>query len=206
MELEMKYAVPDKATCDAIWEDELIRQLADPSSMEKMVMKAVYFDTADRRLSENHMAVRVRHEGDTAFATLKWNGRVSNGFHEREEIHVPAGTEHFIGSPQELFSESDGGKALLELIGDEPLINLLEMRFLRSRCRIAYGSSIMELAIDTGSIITDKGEVPIMELEIELYAGEAKDIRDLGKRLQEKYSLVPEDRSKLERGLRQLNA
>ena len=109
--------------------------------------------------------------------------------------------EHFIDSPKELFKESEDGKVLLDLIGDEPLVNLLEMRYLRSRCRLSYGASIMELAIDTGSIITDKGEVPIMELEIELYAGDPKDIRDFGQRLQEKYKLAPEDRSKLVRGL-----
>lgn len=206
MELEMKYAVPDKAACDAIWEDDLIRQLADPSSREKTVMKAVYFDTEDGKLSANNMAVRVRYEGDTVFATLKWNGSVSNGFHEREEINVPASAAQFITSPKELFKESEDGKVLLDLIGDQELTNLLEMRYLRSRCRLRYGGSIMELAIDTGSIITDKGEIPIMELEIELYAGDPKDIQVLGERLQEKYHLIPEDRSKLARGLALLRA
>ncbi len=201
MELEMKYALPEKETGDAIWEDELIQRYADPASMEKIVMKAVYFDTEDGRLSKNNMAVRVRSEGGSVFATLKWNGSVSNGFHEREEVNVPAAAEHFISSPKELFSVCEDGRVLLDLIGDEPLINLLEMRYLRSRCRLSYGASIMELAIDTGSIITDKGEVPILELELELYAGDPKDIRDLGARLQEKYALVPEDRSKLARGL-----
>jgi inorganic triphosphatase YgiF len=147
------------------------------------------------------MAVRVRNEGENVFATLKWNGSAANGFHEREEINVPAATEHFISSPKELFSICEEGRVLLDLIGDEPLINLLEMRYLRSRCRLSYGGSIMELAIDTGSIITDKGEVPILELELELYAGDPKDIRDFGARLQEKFHLVPEDRSKLARGL-----
>ena len=201
MELEMKYAVPDKAACEAIWEDDLVTQFADPSSREKMVMKAVYFDTEDGKLSANNMAVRVRYEGDTVFATLKWNGSVSNGFHERQEINVPATAAHFISSPKDLFRESEDGKVLLDLIGDDPLINLLEMRYLRSRCRLHYGGSIMELAIDTGSIITDKGEVPIMELEIELYAGDPADIRSLGDLLAEKYSLAPENRSKLARGL-----
>ena len=201
MELEMKYAVPDKATCDAIWEDDLIQKYADPSSMEKLVMKAVYFDTEDGKLADNNMAVRVRYEGESVFATLKWNGNAANGFHEREEINVPASEIHFFTSPKDLFRESEDGKVLLDLIGDDPLINLLEMRYLRSRCRLSYGASIMELAIDTGSIITDKGEVPIMELEIELYAGDPKDIRTLGRRLQKKYHLQPEDRSKLARGL-----
>ena len=182
MELEMKYAVPGKEVCDAIWEDDLIRQFADPVSREKMVMKAVYFDTEDGKLSANNMAVRVRYEGDSVFATLKWNGSVSNGFHEREEINVPASEIHFISSPKELFKESEDGKVLLDLIGDEPLINLLEMRYLRSCCRLHYGGSIMEL-------------------EIELYAGDPKDIQSLGSRLQEKYHLEPENRSKLARGL-----
>lgn len=201
MELEMKYAIPDKETADAIWNDPTIQQLADPSSAEKVVMKAVYFDTPDGKLSKNNMAVRMRYEGDSVFATLKWNGSAVNGFHEREEINVPCGEEYFISSPKELFRESEDGKVLIDLIGDEPLINLLEMRFLRRRIRLQYGASIMEMAIDSGAIITDNGEVPIMEMEIELYAGDPSDIQQLAEGLADAYGLVPENRSKLVRGL-----
>lgn len=201
MELEMKYAVPGKAVCDAVWDDEDVRKYADGASVEKLVMKAVYFDTEDGKLAEHDMAVRVRYEGDSVFAALKWNGSASNGFHEREEINVPACAEHFISSPKDLFRESEDGKAMLELIGDDELINLLEMRYLRRRCRLNVNGTIMELAVDNGSIITDKGEVPIMELEIELYAGDPDEIRGLGEKLRKKYELKPENRSKLARGL-----
>lgn len=201
MELEIKYAIPDRETADAIWNDDTISRLSDPSSSEKVVMKAVYFDTPDGKLSKNNMAVRVRYEGESVFATLKWNGSAINGFHEREEINVPCGEEYFITSPKELFCESEDGRVLMDLIGDDPLINLLEMRYLRRRIRLNYGASIMEMAIDSGAIITDKGEVPILEMEIELYAGDPKDLRELSECLAEAYGLTPENRSKLARGL-----
>lgn len=201
MELEIKYAIPDRETADAIWNDDTISRLSDASSSEKVVMKAVYFDTPDGKLSKNNMAVRVRYEGESVFATLKWNGSAINGFHEREEINVPCGEEYFITSPKELFRESEDGRVLMDLIGDDPLINLLEMRFLRRRIRLNYGASIMEMAIDSGAIITDKGEVPILEMEIELYAGDPKDLRELSECLAEAYGLIPENRSKLARGL-----
>jgi len=62
----------------------------------------------------------------------------------------------------------------------------------------------MEIAIDTGSIVTDMGEEPILELEIELFAGDVKVMKDLGKKLADKYGLTAENQSKLGRGLRLL--
>ncbi len=202
MELEMKYSIPDKATADAIWDDDYLAEIGDMSTRKKTVMKAVYFDTPDRLLSGNNVAFRVRSEDGYMLATLKWGARVSDGFHSREEVNVPvAGDNCFIASPKEIFKESEDGLKLLELIGDRSLVNLLETRFLRSRMRISYGSSIMEMAIDTGSIVTDNGELPIMELELELFAGDPADMKALGKRLAERFNLTPGNESKLRRGL-----
>ena len=141
-------------------------------------------------------------EGERVFATLKWGGHSSNGFHEREEINVPvSGEEYFINPPKDLFSESDDGQVVLALIGEKPLLNILETRYLRRRMRVDLDDSLMEIAIDTGSIVTDLGEEPILELEIELFAGDMAGIHDLGNKLSKKYNLVPENRSKLARGL-----
>jgi inorganic triphosphatase YgiF len=202
MELEMKYAIPDKETADAIWADEQLDRLTDSAEAEAVVMKAVYFDTEDGALRANNITLRVRAEGESAFATLKWGGHAEGGLHERQEINVPvSGEEDFINPPIGIFRESDEGRALSELIGDKPLINLLETRFLRRRKRLAYSDSIMEMAVDTGSIVTDNGVLPILELELELFAGEEKSIAELGGKIAEKYGLSPEDRSKFARGL-----
>lgn len=202
MESEMKYRIADREMADAIWDDECLLSIADPSSREKLVMKAVYFDTEDHILSQNNMAFRVRLEGESVFATLKWAGHSSNGFHERQEINVPvSGEEYFIKPPADLFSESEDGRVFFNLVGDKPLLNMLETRFLRRRMRVDLNDSLMEVAIDTGSIVTDLGEELILELEIELFAGDIKGIRELGDKLSQKYGLVPESRSKLARGL-----
>ena len=83
MEQEMKYAIPTKELSDVIWTNSLIAKYGDESTRESLVMKAVYFDTEDLALAANNMTVRVRAEGDSKFATLKWGGCSSNGFHER---------------------------------------------------------------------------------------------------------------------------
>ena len=202
MELEMKYSIPSKEVADALWSDDFLMEIGDTATRKKMVMKAVYFDTQDGVLSKNNIAFRVRSEDGFMLATLKWGGTVENGFHSREEINVPvSGAGCFITSAKDIFKESEDGQKLLELLGDQPLVNLLETRFLRSCMRLSYGASIMEMAIDTGSIITDKGELPIMELELELYAGDPTDVKALGEKLEERFGLVPGNESKLKRGL-----
>lgn len=205
MESELKYRIKDREMADALWDDECLLAIADPSSREKLVMKAVYFDTEDHVLSGNNMAFRVRLEGESIFATLKWGGHSSNGFHEREEINVPVtGEQYFIEPPTDLFAESEDGKALVGMIGSKPLVNMLETRYLRRRMRVDLNDCLMEIAIDTGSIVTDMGEESILELEIELFAGDVKVMKDLGKKLADKYGLTAENQSKLGRGLRLL--
>lgn len=205
MESELKYRIKDREMADALWDDECLLAIADPSSREKLVMKAVYFDTEDHVLSGNNMAFRVRLEGESIFATLKWGGHSSNGFHEREEINVPVtGEQYFIEPPTDLFAESEDGKALVGMIAGKPLVNMLETRYLRRRMRVDLNDCLMEIAIDTGSIVTDMGEEPILELEIELFAGDVKVMKDLGKKLADKYGLTAENQSKLGRGLRLL--
>lgn len=202
MESEMKFGIASKEAADAIWDDLFMSPYADNSSSEKVIMKAVYFDTEDRALSHSDVAFRIRSEGDMSFATLKWGGKVTDGLHERGEINIPVGGEEiFIQPPVDLFRESEDGKRLIDLIGDKPLLNLLETRFLRRRIKVHYKESIFELAIDTGSVITDAGSVPILEMEIELYLGSVEDLKEIGAIFAEKYGLEPENTSKLARGL-----
>lgn len=206
METELKYGIPSREKADAIWEEAFVSPYSDNSTAEKVVMKAVYFDTEDRILSKNNVAVRVRAEGDISFATLKWGGKAENGLHERGEINIPvSGEEIFIQPPVDMFKESEDGRQLMDLIGDRRLVNLLETRFLRRRIKVHYNESIMEMAIDTGSIITDAGTAPILEMELELYLGETEDLIALGDLIREKYGLEPENTSKLARGLAMLS-
>lgn len=198
----MKYKIADKKQAEEIWEDPELLSVCDLESRETVLMKAIYFDTEDRILSAHDMAFRVRMEGSRLVASLKWNGSVVDGCHKREEINVPVADEtYFINPPADLFRESEQGKVLLGLVGDKPLFSLMENRFLRRRMRADVEDAICEIAVDTGEIITDGGSVPICELEIELYSGEMEEIKNIGRTLEEKYGLQPEEKTKYARGL-----
>lgn len=202
MELELKYRLKDRSVADALWNDEALLSVADITSREHVLMKAVYFDTPDGILSQNDIAFRVRMEGEHFFAAIKWGGRSRDGYHERREVTIPVNDErHFIAPSAQIFSESEDGRSLLKLIEDRQLVNLLETRYLRRRMRIDVAGSLMEIAIDTGHIVTDAGRQPILEFEIELFAGDVDVMLALGKDLEGRYELQPEDQSKLAQGL-----
>lgn len=202
MEIELKYRISDKEVAKRIWDDEYLSNMEEKESREKVFMKASYFDTDDYLLSKNDTAFRIRMEGNRIIASLKYNGESVEGLHTREEINVPVKDEAcFIQPDPGIFKESEMGQYLMELIGDKPLHSLLETRFLRSRLRIDTGKSICEVAIDEGEIVTDFGNLPICELEIEWFSGEQEEMRQVGNTLAEKYELIEENQSKYARGL-----
>ncbi len=205
MEIEMKYSIGDKDIAKSIWEDDYLLGMEEKDSREKVYMKAAYFDTDDNILSRNDIAFRVRMEGSRIVASLKWKGASKKGLHTREEINVPVTNEAcFIMPDPDIFKESDIGRDMIALVAGRRLHSMLETRFLRSRLRIDTGKSICEVAIDEGEIVTDYGNLPICELEIELFSGDQEEVRQIGETLAEKYGLKEEDRSKYARGLRLL--
>ena len=151
-------------------------------------------------MSKHDIAFRVRLEGEQLIASLKWRGKVERGLHRREEINVPVDDHQCYIMPY----ESDIGKEVIRLVGESPLISLMEMGFLRSRFRVDTGNSIIEVALDMGEILTDRGNLPILELELELYSGEEADLIALGDRLSKSYRLIPFGESKYLRGRKQL--
>lgn len=205
MEIEMKYFIGDKEIAKSIWEDEYLSSIEEKDSRERVYMKAAYFDTDDYILSKNDIAFRVRMEGTRIVASLKWKGASVDGLHTREEINVPVKDEAcFILPDPEIFKESDIGREMIALVAGKPLHSLLETRFLRSRLRVDTGKSICEVAIDEGEIVTDFGNLPICEMEIELFSGDQEDVLRIGKAIADKYQLTAENRSKYARGLKLL--
>lgn len=207
MEVELKYKL-NKELISKIWDDEDLKAIEEKDSRVEMLMKASYFDTADRVLSKNDIAFRVRMEGNRIVASLKWNDKDASigGLHMREELNVPVTDEAcFIAPKPDIFKESDVGKDLLEVLDGKPLVSIMEINFIRRKFRIDEDNCICEIAIDEGEIITDEKRAPILELEIELFTGEQEDLLKIGKTLVDKYSIEPELKSKYARGLELLN-
>ena len=179
MEIELKYRIPDKETMDKIWSDEFIAEIEEKDTREDILMKAAYFDTEDRVLLRNNIAFRIRMEGKKTVATLKWDDNDSGiqGLHKREEINVPIKDDAcFISPSPEIFAQSGEGRDLLEVVEDCALHNILEMTFVRKSVRLDDGNCICELSLDDGMIVSDLGEEPISEMEIELFTGDQDDL------------------------------
>jgi len=202
MEIELKYAIPDKGVAEYIWQDSDLSEMEEEGSREKLTFKAVYFDTEDNVLISNDIAFRVRMEGARVVASLKWNGKAEGALHTRQEINVPIDGEACLIMPDPaIFKESEIGRLLIELIAGKQLLSVMEVGFLRRRLRVDTIGSIIEVSIDSGDIVTDRGSAPLCELELELFSGQKDDLLALGEKLAKRYSLLPETQSKYARGL-----
>jgi triphosphatase len=202
MEIELKYSIGTDEIVNAIWEDEEIKEMEENGSRSNEELKAIYFDTVEFDLLKHDIAYRIRNEGSRMIATLKWNGKTVGPLHTREELNINLGEDACQMDPDPtVFSQSDIGAELLALIGGKPLYGFMEVHVSRQKVRVDTNQAILEIALDSGFVITEKGTCPIREAEIELYSGKEEGLITLGERLSQKYALLPETRSKFARGL-----
>ena len=203
MEIEFKYKIDNPQIAEKIISDPDIVAITDDNSDETIDLHAIYFDTAERRLSREGITFRTRKEGANYVATVKWNGASENGLHEREEINVPMGVDsgRFETPDIDLFAQSPMCDRLKEIIGARKLIKRVEVKVQRRQIRIDTGKSICEISYDSGIVINGDKEGIISEMEVELYSGSREDMEAFGEMLTSKFNLVPENRSKFKQGL-----
>ena len=202
MEIEVKYAVPSDETVSDILTDSFWEEYAE-DEFETVPLRAIYYDTEDSELRKKKITLRVRSEGPTAFATVKWDGKTASALHAREEVNIPVEIEKASEIPDaSLFEETPIGSVIKEAMDRSPLVPLLTMQFNRNRRRLVYDRNVIELAVDRGDIVTPCGSAPILELELEHYAGpDPLAVLELGEIVAERYGLTLEPRAKYSRGL-----
>lgn len=200
METEFKYNLEDTSIFDSIVETAGARNLR-LEDVEVIDMHAAYFDTEDFDFRKRGIAYRIRQEDDRCTATIKWDVNVKEGLHRREEFNLVVNDERFALNPNiDIFVSSDAYDVLLEAAGDKPLKPTISMDYQRRQFKVDTGRSISCISLDEGVIHHIDGHtVPISEIEIEWYYGAEEDFMDLAYRIQSKYGLVSEDRSKLQR-------
>ena len=200
METEFQYNLEDTSIFDSIVETAGARNLR-LEDVEVIDMHAAYFDTEDFDFRKMGIAYRIRQEDDRCTATIKWDVNVKEGLHRREEFNLVVNDERFALNPNiDIFVSSDAYDVLLAAAGDKPLKPTISMDYQRKQFKVDTGRSISCISLDEGVIHHIDGHtVPISELEIEWYYGAEEDFMDLAYRIQSKYGLVSEDRSKLQR-------
>ncbi len=204
MEVELKYTIQEKGAMEALWQDPILTQaMVEGTSFEENFV-GTYYDTADFLLLQQQAAYRIRREGRKRVACLKWGGQTQGALHSREELNVnlPELPGEEVSQPDlSVFAQNEKGAQLLELVGDAPLLPIIQVQVVRKAFRIDVQDSLMEVSLDEGRVITSQGETPIRELEVELFTGDQESLLALGAKLCERYPLVPEVQSKFSRGL-----
>ena len=200
MEVELKLTCTNQRIWENIMTTHLLTEIEVPESKHCQMLEAHYFDTSTHCLQKAKLAYRIRREGEQWVATVKGGGSSRGGLHERQEWNVIVQD----AKPDiTVFSGTEIGNKLIEVLGSEILMPILITRFERTSLDVIMpdGSKI-EVSADRGSIVAGSKRAPILEVELELKAGHAASVLKLGAILGREYPLLPESDSKFYRGLK----
>jgi inorganic triphosphatase YgiF len=199
-ELELKLAVPDAAL-------QSLRQALRAHGARAMRMQARYFDTADGRLAQHRVALRLRLEGRRWTQALKAPG--DGAIHRFEhEVRVTSAGTRAPAIDSRRHDGSDAAAKLAAALDATPVAALAERHATdvsRLRClvRDAQGTDI-EVALDTGVVTASTRSIALAELELEHKGGPVQGVFDLAAAWIEHGGLWICSTSKAERGERLL--
>ena len=204
MEIEAKFSIPDERTLQLLLD---VNALAGFTLGEVATAELYdrYLDTADEDILAGGYAFRLRRWDDRYQATLKSLGGAAGAIHRRTEHEIELAEPLHPGD----WPPGTIRDLALRLCGGKPLATLLEVEQSRhSRLLYDGGRRVAEVNLDR--VRMRRGETiaaTYLEFEAELLPdGCEEEIERLSTELQEKWALVPESRSKFERGLGLLSA
>jgi CHAD domain-containing protein len=188
--------------------EEMFRQLLEVKTLAGFSLGPVsianlhdrYLDTGDRALQAGGYACRLRQVDGFTLATVKGLGEAAGAIHRREEheIELPE------PQPPKKWPPSTARDAVLQLCGAERLSTLFEIKQTRHN-RLLYDGNrrVAEASLDRIRILRGNTEsATFFEFEAEMLPdGCEKDLGRIATELQEVWGLLPESRSKYDRGL-----
>lgn len=192
LETELKFQVPPAQR------DAVRRRLQTPTA-RTLVLRACYFDTADRRLAAAGMALRLRLEGRSWVQTLKLQR--GTGLHRLEhEVALGAAAAMPALDPAR-HDGSEAGAALGALLADgAPLQPVFDTDIRRVQRLLRSGGAAIEVALDIGELRAGGRALPVHEIEFELKQGPLPALFAAIGPWVDRYGLWLDVRSKAERG------
>jgi inorganic triphosphatase YgiF len=157
----------------------------------------VYYDTPEHALARAGVALRVRKQGRRWVQTVKAEGRVEGGLHERPEYEAAAPE----GQLNLTALATTPVAALFSVPDVAPHLAPLFVTDVRRTLRLLKTDQAeIEVALDRGELKAGERTEPICEVELELKSGAVDALYELALALQDKIRLRTENRSKAERG------
>lgn len=180
----------------------LLKQWATGRPATRLLRNS-YFDTPDLLLKSHGMELRVRRVGRLAVQTLKADGRVASGLHQRQEWETRvAGPQPDLAPLRALVGAGSPWDKVLRLPGlAQGLAPIFDSEIRRTTwlLRLPQGARV-ELVLDQGELRQGDARAPISEVELELKAGDAGVLFKLALQLQQQLPLRIGNLSKAARG------
>ena len=204
IELELKYRVTNGDEAERYLDAESLGSFKPASPVRRAQVEDRYVDTAGGDLAKAGFAARLRRTKKGTSVGLKslaggpsgdGNGAAA---HRREELEGPA---HESAAPHD-WPVSDARSLVLELAGDEPLLELVTVRQGRRKRELRDGYTRIELSLDEVEVVL-RGQVVdrFAELEVELLKGDEARLTALDGVFRADAGLRPSQMSKLETAL-----
>ena len=204
MEVELKLSASARALRD-LEELPWLRKIAARTGRRHNLI-SVYFDTPRAKFARHGVTLRIRRDGAQRIQTIKADPkRMSSPSAGRSFAAAPFARPEWeapVPSDQPVLSLAEG-TALAPLLGRktaERLKPVFETRIRRTTILVPQGTSVIELAIDRGSIRAGGQSMRVSEVELELKSGDPRAILELAARLARRCPLRYAPLSKAERG------
>lgn len=178
MEIELKLVVQEDAL-SRLESDFFPFLKAEVIRTEKSVFND-YYDTPEHLLGKRKMGFRVRAIDGGFEQTVKTQGQVQGGLHQRPEYNVK------LAAPIPDLSQFDediwGDDFDVRTVNDA-IVKLFTTEFQRTQFDIRTNKGHLELVLDIGEVKTEQDSLPIQEIELELKQGEASLLFDMAEKI-----------------------
>ena len=203
IEIEMKYEVVLSGGADRYLVAPELGPFTPSGPVDSIRVEDRYVDSADWALARAGFAARLRKTSRGTEISLKAQNSSGGRLQRRDEIEGPADTDLIPGD----WPASQARTIILELCGDETLVELLTIRQLRRIRNLQAGATRAELSVDEvevvgGGRVLDSFE----ELEVELKRGDEAPLTKLVEVFDRDHALRPVSRSKLARAVKAIRA
>ena len=203
IEIEMKYEVAASGGADRYLVAPELGPFTPSGTVDSIRVEDRYVDSADWALARAGFAARLRKTSRGTDISLKAQNSSGGRLQRRDEIEGPADADL---RPTD-WPASQARTIILELCGDEALVELLTIRQLRRVRNLQAGATRAELSVDEVEVVGD-GRVldSFEELEVELKRGDEAPLAELVEVFDADHGLRPVSRSKLARAVKAIRA
>ena len=196
MEREYKWMIPQETLPELA---DFLHRAGTRLSQDTLHMSAVYYDTADSLVYKNGAALRIRRENDRSVCCMKRTRKKEGAQALREEYEVEAES---LSEGLEKLPDAGAPRDFCDMLRQQTFRELGRTDFIRNCYLLQIGeaaSFTAELAVDVGSLGAKAHMQPFEELELK--SGDTAAFIAFAEMLEQKFSLVPQMRSKLARAI-----